>query len=127
MVSCQAVPERSGIPPPADEWSRLVGDELTKPACRWKMVSPTTVHPLLSNLALPAGACLEAHMSISAVADRVIELAMTIQAPPERVFGAFTQQALLESWFVRRAEVDPRPGGTFGCFWSTAQVVGTFL
>ena len=65
-------------------------------------------------------------MSISAVADRVIDLTLTIQAPPERVFAAFTDQVLLESWFVRRAEVDPRPGGTFGCYWSKEHVFGRF-
>ncbi len=66
-------------------------------------------------------------MTAAAPAHRAIELELTIQAPPERVFAAFTDQALLESWFVRRAEVDPRPGGSFGCFWSTAHVMGTFL
>ena len=40
-----------------------------------------------------------------------IEKQRFINATPERVFAALTEQAELESWFVQQATVDLRPGG----------------
>ena len=36
-----------------------------------------------------------------------------IKATPERVFKALTQKEELEHWFVPKADIDLKPGGTF--------------
>lgn len=66
-------------------------------------------------------------MAGTAAAGRAIEREVTIQARPERVFAAFTEKAGLESWFVLRAEVDPRPGGRFAFHWTNEHVSGHFV
>ena len=48
---------------------------------------------------------------------RSIEKELFIQASPERVFQALTTKVDLESWFVKTAEIDLRPGGAFRVEW----------
>lgn len=51
-------------------------------------------------------------------ADRELVLTRIIDAPPERLFRAWTEPALIVQWFAPRpwtvalAETDPRPGGS---------------
>ena len=42
---------------------------------------------------------------------RSLEKELFIKATPERVFQALTKKEDLERWFVKKAEVDLRPGG----------------
>lgn len=48
---------------------------------------------------------------------RSIEKELFIKAPPERVFQALTKKEYLESWFLSKAEIDLRPGGTLKFEW----------
>ncbi|HEX4204555.1 MAG TPA: SRPBCC domain-containing protein [Ktedonobacteraceae bacterium] len=48
---------------------------------------------------------------------RSIEKELFIKATPERVFQALTEKAYLERWFVKKAEVDLRPGGAISFDW----------
>jgi uncharacterized protein YndB with AHSA1/START domain len=48
---------------------------------------------------------------------RSLEKELFIKATPERVFQALTQKADLERWFVKKAEVDLRPGGAIRLEW----------
>jgi len=41
-----------------------------------------------------------------------------IKAPPERVFRALTEARELERWFVQRAEIELKPGGTIRTEWA---------
>ena len=41
-----------------------------------------------------------------------------IQATPERVFKAITEKQELERWFVQKADIELRPGGTFRTEWA---------
>jgi uncharacterized protein YndB with AHSA1/START domain len=43
---------------------------------------------------------------------RMLEKELFIKATPERVFQALTTKEDLERWFLTKAEVDLRPGGT---------------
>ena len=43
----------------------------------------------------------------------VIDLARAIKAPPNEVFRAWTEPALLTQWLATRAEADPRVGGRY--------------
>ncbi|HEX5495931.1 MAG TPA: SRPBCC family protein [Mycobacteriales bacterium] len=45
--------------------------------------------------------------------DVIIVATEHIKAPPEVVFGYFTDPALIVTWIGERAELDPRPGGVF--------------
>ncbi len=51
---------------------------------------------------------------------RSIEKELFIKASPERVFQALTEKEYLERWFVTKAEVDLRLGGTLRFEWSRA-------
>jgi len=53
---------------------------------------------------------------------RVLEKELFIKATPERVFRALTTKEDLERWFLTKAEVDLRPGGTIRFAWES----GTF-
>lgn len=48
---------------------------------------------------------------------RSIEKELFIKASPERVFRALTEKDELERWFLRKAEIDLRPGGTIRFEW----------
>ncbi len=48
---------------------------------------------------------------------RSLEKELFIKATPERVFQALTEKADLERWFVKKAEVDLRPGGAIRFEW----------
>ncbi len=55
------------------------------------------------------------------------KIARTIQAPPELVFGAWTQAGGLREWFCREARTDPRKGGQFRVgWWSGYEARGKF-
>ena len=59
---------------------------------------------------------------------RTIEKALFIRSTPQRVFRAFTEPSELEQWFVSKAEVDLRPGGTLKFTWREGEVaLGVFL
>ena len=53
---------------------------------------------------------------------RTLEKELFIKASPERVFQALTTKEDLERWFLTKAEVDLRPGGTIRFAWEP----GTF-
>lgn len=48
---------------------------------------------------------------------RSIEKELFINASPERVFRALTDKEELEHWFLRKAEIDLRPGGQLRFEW----------
>jgi uncharacterized protein YndB with AHSA1/START domain len=48
---------------------------------------------------------------------RTLEKELFIKASPERVFQALTTKEDLEHWFLTKAEVDLRPGGTIRFAW----------
>lgn len=50
---------------------------------------------------------------------RSIEKELFIKAPPERVFRALTEKEELERWFLRKAEIDLRPGGAIRFEWKS--------
>lgn len=50
---------------------------------------------------------------------RSIEKDLFIKATPQRVFQALTEKADLERWFLVKAELDLRPGGTINFYWGT--------
>jgi uncharacterized protein YndB with AHSA1/START domain len=59
---------------------------------------------------------------------RSIEKELFINATPERVFQALTEKEALERWFLKKAEVDLRPGGTIQFEWGPGLVnVGKIL
>lgn len=58
---------------------------------------------------------------------RTVEKELFIAAAPERVYDAFTTREGLETWFVTRAEIDPRPGGTFNLWWQENHVPGQIV
>lgn len=47
----------------------------------------------------------------------VIRAEARVDAPPERLWRAFTEPAHLSSWFVDRADGEPIPGTTMVWFW----------
>jgi len=52
----------------------------------------------------------------------------TIAAPPETVFSFFTNPELYVRWMGARAQLDPRPGGTYAVDINTvARARGTFV
>lgn len=61
---------------------------------------------------------------MSDASDTTLETRRRLQAPPERVFVAFTDPALLARWMtpvgIARAEVEVRVGGTFRIVMSGA-------
>lgn len=64
---------------------------------------------------------------MTAAGDRV-EQEVHVQAPPEVVFGFFTDPALHGRWIGVHATLDPRRGGTYRIVMTgTATVVGTYL
>src|SRR5712692_4381087 len=57
-----------------------------------------------------------------------IEHEIHIQAPPEAVFGFFTDSAMHDRWLGQRATLDPRRGGIYRCVMNdTATVAGEYL
>jgi uncharacterized protein YndB with AHSA1/START domain len=59
---------------------------------------------------------------------RSIEKELFINASPQRVFKALTEKEDLERWFVQKAEIDLRPGGTIRFEWAPDSVeIGTIL
>jgi len=57
-----------------------------------------------------------------------IEHEIHIQAPPEAVFGFFTDSAMHDRWLGQRATLDPRCGGIYRCVMNdTATVVGEYI
>ncbi len=48
-----------------------------------------------------------------------VELSIEIDAPPERVYRALTDPALLDRWLSTAAVIEPRAGGTFLYGWTT--------
>ena len=42
---------------------------------------------------------------------------LTLAAPPEKVFDAYTVKADLEQWFAQKAAIDPTAGGTWRYEW----------
>ena len=50
-----------------------------------------------------------------------------INAPPEVVFGYFTDPALIIQWIGERAELDPQPGGVFSLNMGPVAAQGTYL
>jgi uncharacterized protein YndB with AHSA1/START domain len=66
-------------------------------------------------------------MSAVSQTGRTVEKELFIAAAPERVYHAFTNKDELEKWFVTRAEIDPRPGGTFNLWWKDEHVPGQIV
>ena len=59
---------------------------------------------------------------------RTLEKELFIKASPERVFQALTTKEGLEHWFLRKAEVDLRPGGAIRFEWGPGMAeVGKIL
>jgi uncharacterized protein YndB with AHSA1/START domain len=52
---------------------------------------------------------------------------MRIAAVPEVVFPYFTDPQLLVTWIGERAELDPRPGGTFAVDFGQTAAHGTYV
>lgn len=50
-----------------------------------------------------------------------------IKAPPEIVFGYFTDPALIVAWIGVRAELDPQPGGVFRLDMGEVVARGSYL
>lgn len=50
-----------------------------------------------------------------------------IDAPPDQVWRALTQPDQLVRWLPRRAEVDPRVGGSFRFRWGELELAGRYL
>jgi len=53
---------------------------------------------------------------------RTLEKDLFIHATPQRVFRALTEKADLERWFLVKAEIDLRPGGTIRFEWGPGMV-----
>jgi uncharacterized protein YndB with AHSA1/START domain len=51
------------------------------------------------------------------LSSRSIEKELFIKAPSERIFQALTEKEDLERWFLKKAEVDLRPGGAITFDW----------
>jgi uncharacterized protein YndB with AHSA1/START domain len=59
---------------------------------------------------------------------RSLEKELFIKATPERVFQALTEKEDLERWFVKKAEIDLRPGGAIRLEWAQDAVeIGKIL
>jgi uncharacterized protein YndB with AHSA1/START domain len=59
---------------------------------------------------------------------RTLEKELFIKASPQRVFQALTTKEDLERWFLTKAEIDLRPGGTIRFAWELGTFeVGKFL
>ena len=62
------------------------------------------------------------------VSGRTLEKELFIKASPQRVFQALTRSEDLERWFLVKAEVDLRPGGTIRFAWEPGKFeVGKIL
>lgn len=48
----------------------------------------------------------------------VVRSSIFIAAPPEKVFRALVEPALLEKWMGGKPEIEPRPGGRYVLGWS---------
>jgi len=59
---------------------------------------------------------------------RTIRLPIFVHASPKRVFDAITRPELLTRWFMDRATISPRKGGSYAFTWEggpthTGQIV----
>jgi len=61
-------------------------------------------------------------MEKTSLIGRLLEKELFIKATPERVFRALTEKEDLERWFVQKADVDLRPGGTIRFEWGPGAV-----
>jgi uncharacterized protein YndB with AHSA1/START domain len=67
-------------------------------------------------------------MEKTPLSGRSVEKERFIKATPQRVFQALTEKADMERWFVKKAEVDLRPGGAIRFEWAPDMVeVGKIL
>jgi uncharacterized protein YndB with AHSA1/START domain len=67
-------------------------------------------------------------MDKTTLTGRSLEKELFINASPERVFRALTEKEELERWFLMKAEIDLRPGGSLKFEWSPdASEVGKVL
>ncbi|MCU1491151.1 MAG: hypothetical protein JWM85_2556 [Acidimicrobiaceae bacterium] len=57
----------------------------------------------------------------------MISSSVRIAAPPEVVFPYFTDPKLIVTWIGERADLDPRPGGTFALDFAGVAVRGSYL
>jgi uncharacterized protein YndB with AHSA1/START domain len=57
----------------------------------------------------------------------VISASVRIAAPPEVVFGYFTDPQLLVTWIGQRADLDARPGGTFAIDFEGTAARGSYV
>lgn len=49
--------------------------------------------------------------------DRAIELAVVVEAPPERVFRLWTEPELVNQWFAAESVIELRPGGPYEIYF----------
>ncbi len=67
-------------------------------------------------------------MEKTQITGRSLEKEIFIKASPERVFRALTEKEEFERWFLVKAEIDLRPGGTIRFEWAPDVVeVGKIL
>jgi uncharacterized protein YndB with AHSA1/START domain len=57
----------------------------------------------------------------------VISASVRIAAPPEVVFPYFTDPLLIVTWIGERADLDPRPGGTFAVDFGATAAQGSYV
>jgi uncharacterized protein YndB with AHSA1/START domain len=57
----------------------------------------------------------------------VISASVRIAAPPEVVFPYFTDPQLMVTWIGERADLDPRPGGTFAVDFGGTAARGSYV
>jgi uncharacterized protein YndB with AHSA1/START domain len=57
----------------------------------------------------------------------VISASVRIAAPPEVVFPYFTDPLLMVTWIGERADLDPRPGGTFALDFAGTAARGSYV
>lgn len=57
----------------------------------------------------------------------MISASVRIAAPPEVVFGYFTDPQLLVTWIGQRADLDARPGGTFAIDFEGTAARGSYV
>lgn len=55
--------------------------------------------------------------AIAPVVDKIVHVQALLAVPPAKAFAFFTDNALLQSWLVAAAEVEPKVGGKYELFW----------
>jgi uncharacterized protein YndB with AHSA1/START domain len=63
----------------------------------------------------------------TATSGRVLTKELYLAAVPERVYRAFTERDELQRWFVRNADIEPRPGGAYNLTWGPGQRVAGMI